>query len=96
MNVMKKKPISFKDHDLDVPLDQALYKLINPYKVDIMNIVFNEGEKTISELQRMLGISYKETYRHVSELAEIGVIKREKRIKEKHAPVYVSLRKKRK
>ena len=48
-------------------------------------------QMSISEIQRELGISYKETYRHVKGLVNVGILSREKKFKEKCCPVYLKL-----
>lgn len=53
---------------------------------------FVKEKMSISDIQRELGISYKETHRHVKELVNAGLLKREHSLKEKHQRVYISLK----
>jgi len=76
-------------------VDAMIYtrKLMSIYKLKILELLSNNNEMTISEIQRALGISYKETYRHVKELIGAGFLLKDKREEEKHHPAYISLKK---
>lgn len=81
----------------DLLLEYYLKK--NHYKVKIIWHVWSNNDlheskgvrrgMTISQIQRELKISYKETYRHVKELVEAGILDRVKEKKRKHQPVYI-------
>ena len=62
------------------------------YKFKILNLIYeNSKDLSISDIKRKLNISYKETYRHTKELVLAGLVKRDKREREKHEPVKISL-----
>jgi len=63
---------------------------MSKYKMQIVDLL-SVKERTISELQRALKISYKEAYRHISDLGKLGIVIREHKIKMKHQPVYLNL-----
>jgi len=65
---------------------------INKNKNKIISMLGKKEKMTISEIQRELDISYKETYRHIKELVEAGILKRKHNSNEKCQPVYVSLK----
>lgn len=75
-------------------IKESLKKPMSPYKNRIVLTLFCKEPKTISELQRDLGISYKETYRHIKELIKDGLLQRHREEEKKHAPVNITLTKK--
>ncbi len=72
-------------------IKESLGKPVSPYKNRIILALFCKEPKTISELQRDLKISYKETYRHIKELIEDGLLQRHRENNKKHAPVNITL-----
>lgn len=72
-------------------IKESLKKPMSPYKNKIILLLFSKEPKTISELQRDLGISYKETYRHIKELIKDDLLKRHREEDKKHAPVNITL-----
>ena len=62
---------------------------ISPYKIEILKQL--SEPKNISEIMRLVGISYKETYRHIKELDECLWIHKKKQKEEKHAPVLITI-----
>jgi DNA-binding MarR family transcriptional regulator len=61
------------------------------YETQILFSLLDKEPKTISELQRDIGISYKETYRHLKILNARGFVKGEKQTQTKHSPVFITL-----
>jgi DNA-binding MarR family transcriptional regulator len=72
-------------------LKELMKNPMSPYKLKVLKILFKKQPLTISEIQRELDISYKETYRHISELITLKYIERVKLVKEKHTPVNITL-----
>lgn len=66
-------------------------KPLSKYKQELMFYLLINEPKTISEIQRELEISYKETYRHISELIEDNLLQRNREQNKKHAPVNITL-----
>ena len=64
---------------------------MSKYKLSILELLSEKQPLTISEIQRKLNISYKETYRHIKELTTTKLILSEKQTKTKHAPVNITL-----
>lgn len=62
------------------------------YKKKILIAISNK-DKSISEIKRELGISYKEVYRHTKELEQLKLISCNKQMQTKHNPVQVSITK---
>jgi len=65
-------------------------KDIKPNKFRILKLL-EDKKMSISEIQRAVKLSYKETHRHVKELKNKGCLMTDKKVKEKHSPVIVSL-----
>jgi len=70
---------------------KSVIKKTSRYKIRILRLLKKNQPKFISEIQRHLGISYKETYRHIKEMKELGYIRIEIQKKTKHKPVFVYL-----
>ena len=68
--------------------------ILNVNKVKILDILSKKKELTISQIQRELKISYKETYRHIQDLINSGFLIRKKKINEQYCPVYIKLKRK--
>jgi len=68
-----------------------LIKPSSPYKLRILLSLFSKEPKSISDLQRVLGISYKETYRHIKEMILSGEIQKNIKTKTKHSPADITL-----
>jgi len=66
-------------------------KLLGEHRYKIVKLLLENNEMNISEIQRGLGISYKETRRHVYNLEEIGIVVLRK-IKGVHQPCLCSLK----
>jgi len=75
---------------------EQLGKLINKNKVRILKILEEENKLNLSQLERKLKISSKETRRHTKGLVDAGLVRRIRKTKIKSAPVLLSLRKKHK
>ncbi len=69
-----------------------LSKLVSPHKTKILRVLGKRKKLNLSELQRELKISSIETRRHTSKLIKAGLIKREKKIKTRGSPVFLSLK----
>ncbi|MBA7491771.1 hypothetical protein ES702_02319 [subsurface metagenome] len=69
-----------------------LSKLISPYKVNIIKILKKEKKLNLSQLQKALKISSRETRRHTSKLIKAGILKRAKKLRTRGSPVYISLK----
>lgn len=68
--------------------------IINYEKLNILILLNYRDKMTISEIQRVLGISYKETYRHIKELISLNVLTRIEKKYQKHNPVYIKIKNK--
>lgn len=80
-----------KDKELETNLKIILdyvKALNNPQRRKILELCKNKP-KTISELKRILKSSNKVTHENVKILEKASLVKLEKKIKEKHHPVYV-------
>ena len=68
-------------------------KLLGTHKHQIIKLLSKNKEMNMSEVQRALNISYKETRRHLIGLFKMDIITLKKLSKERHQPTICSLKK---
>lgn len=71
-----------------------LSKLMSPHKINILKILKQKKKLNLTQLQKELKLSSIETRRHTSKLIKAGLVKRDKKVKQRGSPVFLSLRKK--
>ncbi len=82
-----------KEENFTINLKQ-LGGLINPNKIKLLKLLKKGDKKNQLQLREKLGISYRQTRRHIDSLKKAGIINKKKIKRARGSPVMVSLRKK--
>lgn len=85
---MKKRRARYSSVD-----KRTLLSLVNPSKVQILEILKKEQKQNQLDLKKKLKLSYTETRRYISTLEKQGLVKRKLIKKKQGSPVFISLRK---
>ncbi len=72
---------------------KELGKLIHKDKVNMLKLLGKKPKLNLSEIQRELRISFKETRRHIGGLVNAGLLKRIRKTHIRGSPVILSLKK---
>ena len=72
---------------------EDLLKMVNPKKLNILEVIHKEKELNQSNIKDITGISYRQTRRYLDSLHEIGLIKKKQSKKKVGNPVNISLKK---
>ncbi len=70
-----------------------LEKIANKNKLKLLRILRDNKKLNQLDLQKKLGISYKETRRYINSLHRVGLVKKKIFKKKPGSPVFISLRK---
>ncbi len=71
---------------------KKLMRLINPNNFRILKILEKNVKINQTQLQKRLGVSYRQTQRYVGTLKKVGLIKKRKERKAIGSPVFISLK----
>ncbi len=71
----------------------TLLSLVNPRKVQILEILKKEQKQNQMDLKKKLDISYKGVRRYINDLEKQGLIKKKPFKKKQGSPVFISLKK---